>query len=68
MTARPRVEVLIDGETRGQTPLRRLRFRPGSHAIVLTHPDYQPFHRKLTLSSGQRRNLYVDLGWDGVRK
>jgi hypothetical protein len=68
VTAKPVVDVIIDGESRGQTPLRGLRLRPGQHAIVLANPDYQPYRRKLTLGPGQRRSLDVDLSWDGVHK
>jgi serine/threonine protein kinase len=68
VTARPMVDVTIDGEPRGHTPLKGLRLRPGPHAIMLSSQDYQPFRRKLTLGAGQRRSLDVDLTWDGVRK
>jgi serine/threonine protein kinase len=68
VTAKPTAEVSVDGEPRGQTPLRGLRLKPGAHAIVLSSPDYQPFRRKLTLNPGQRRSLDVDLSWEGVRK
>jgi hypothetical protein len=68
ITAKPSAAVTIDGESRGQTPIRGLRLKPGSHSIVLIHADFQPFRRKLTIGSGQRRAVDVDLAWEGVRK
>lgn len=64
----PWAQVSVDGSVLGLTPLQRIRLSPGPHAVVLTHPDYQPFQRKVTIRPGETFKLAVDLRSDGVRK
>jgi hypothetical protein len=59
---------MVDERHVGQTPLRRLALRPGSHSIVLSHPDYQDYRRKVTIRSGEVVPLNVDLATEGVRR
>jgi hypothetical protein len=41
---------------------------PGPHAVLLTHPDYQPYPRRVTIRPGETLRLIVDLTTDGVRR
>jgi serine/threonine-protein kinase len=68
VVVRPWADVSVDGVPRGQTPLRRIPLPPGPHAVLLTHPDYQPYPRKVTIRSGETHRLVVDLRTDGVRR
>jgi serine/threonine-protein kinase len=68
VVARPWADVSVDGVPRGQTPLARIPLPPGPHAVLLTHPDYQPYPRRVTIRSGETLRLTVDLATDGVRR
>ncbi len=68
VVARPWADVSVDGIPRGQTPLGRVPLPPGPHAVLLTHPDYQPYPRRVTIRPGQTFRLTVDLATDGVRR
>ena len=61
----PFADVSIDGEDRGQSPLR-IDLEPGKHQVVLTHRDYKPYPRWVTIVAGQTGRLSVDLTADGV--
>ena len=63
----PWADVTVDGESMGQTPLARLSLAPGPHTVRLTHPEYQPYPRKVVVKSGETTRLAVDLAQDGVR-
>jgi hypothetical protein len=65
---RPWADVSVDGVHRGQTPLGRLEVPPGAHQVVLTHPDYRPWVRRLTVDPGETVRLTVDLRVEGVRR
>ncbi len=64
--ARPWADVSVDGIPRGQTPLARIPLLPGPHAVLLTHPGYQPWPRRVAIRSGETFRLTVDLPTDGV--
>jgi serine/threonine-protein kinase len=64
--ARPWADVSVDGVPRGQTPLARIPLAPGPHAVLLTHPDYQPWPRRVTIRSGETVRLSVELPVEGV--
>jgi hypothetical protein len=64
----PWADVSIDGNVVGQTPLARIPLSPGPHSVLITHPDYQPFPRKVTIQPGETFRLAVDLPVDGVRR
>ena len=68
VVVQPWADVAIDGVPRGQTPLARLEVAPGVHQVVLTHPDYRPWVRRVTLEPGQTFRLSVDLRAEGVRR
>jgi hypothetical protein len=58
----PWAEVEVDGTKVGiSPPLKPLSLLPGAHAIKLSHPDYIPFRRKVTIRSGETTKLQVDL-------
>lgn len=64
----PWADVSIDGVHRGQTPLARLEVTPGAHQVVLSHPDYQPWVRRVSVAPGETMRLDVDLRVDAVRR
>ena len=68
VVARPWADVSVDGVPRGQTPLGRIPLPPGPHAVLLTHPDYQPYPRRVTIRPAETFRLTVDLATDGVRR
>jgi serine/threonine-protein kinase len=68
VVARPWADVSVDGVPRGQTPLGRIPLPPGPHAVLLTHPDYQPYPRRVTIRPGETARLTVDLATDGIRR
>ncbi len=58
----PWAEVLVDGETRGTTPLEGpLAVPPGTHRIVLKNPDYLPFQTTVRIKAGETDTLKVHL-------
>jgi serine/threonine protein kinase len=58
----PWAEVEVDGAKVGiSPPLKPLSLPAGAHAIKLSHPDYLPFRRKVTIRSGETTKLQVDL-------
>jgi serine/threonine protein kinase len=58
----PWAEVEVDGVKVGVSPpLKPLALPAGTHAIKLTHPDYLPFRRKVTIRAGETTKFQVDL-------
>ena len=68
VTVVPWADLSIDGIPRGQTPLARIDLAPGPHQVVLSHPDYQPWVRRVRLEAGETLRLHVDLRVDAVRR
>ena len=68
VVAKPWADVSVDGVPRGQTPLGRITLPSGPHAVLLTHPDFQPYPRRVTVRPGETLRLVVDLPTDGVRR
>ena len=64
----PWADVAIDNETFGMTPLARITLQTGPHVVVLTHPEYQPYSRLVTIRPGETSRLVVDLITEGVRR
>jgi hypothetical protein len=60
--------VSVDGIPSGQTPLGRILLAPGPHRVLLTHPDYRPYPRRVVIQPGETLRLVVDLPTDGVRR
>ncbi len=65
---RPWAEVSVDGRDVGTTPFRPLSLAPGSHSVVLTHPQYKPLHKKVTIQPDRVTRLEVDLSWEAFKK
>jgi eukaryotic-like serine/threonine-protein kinase len=65
---KPWADIAIDSKPAGQTPRRRVPLRPGAHDVLLSHPDYLPFRRRVTIGPGETFNLNVDLTREGVRR
>ena len=63
---KPWAEVSVDGTIVGTTPLKPLILSPGDHVVQLTHPDYKPLRRKVTLKPAQTTKLELDLAWEAV--
>jgi serine/threonine protein kinase len=68
VTVVPWADLSIDGVPQGQTPLARIEVAPGAHQLVLSHPDYRPWVRKVRVSAGETLRLRVDLRVEGVRR
>ena len=64
--ARSGTEIEIDGKATGQAPLEGIELEPGTHVVRLTHPEYWPLVRPISLASGQSLRLDVDLAWEAV--
>jgi serine/threonine protein kinase len=67
VTAIPWADVRVDGELVGQTPLR-VSLSAGSHAVLLTHPDYEPFPRRVRIPADGAFRLVLDWATEGVRR
>lgn len=68
VTAEPWADVSVDGQVIGQTPLGKIRLGVGSHDVVLTHPDYLPFRRRVNIRPSETFRLKVQFPADGVRR
>lgn len=68
VVVRPWADVSVDGVPVGETPLKEIPLEPGPHQVLLTHPDYQPYPRRVSIRSGETLRLVVDLSVDGVRR
>jgi serine/threonine protein kinase len=45
-----------------------LKLAPGPHALVFEHPDYKPLRRVVTIRSGDKLSMAVDLKDEGIRR
>ena len=64
----PWANVTIDDVPVGQTPLTKITLRAGPHVVLLTHPNYQSYARRVTIRPGETSRLVVDLSAEGVRR
>jgi hypothetical protein len=67
VTAIPWADVRVDGDLLGQTPLR-VSLSAGSHAVLLTHPDYEPFPRRVRIPADGTFRLVLNWPTQGVRR
>jgi serine/threonine-protein kinase len=65
---KPWADVTVDGRVIGQTPLPAIPLAPGSHSVVLTHPDYPPFTRRVEIRAGETATIRMDLATEGKRR
>jgi hypothetical protein len=68
LTVIPWAEVSIDGNPVQGVPLRKIPLPPGTHVVRLAHPDYEPVQRRVTIRSGETRELTVDLPEEAIRR
>ncbi|PYQ02213.1 MAG: hypothetical protein DMF82_16700 [Acidobacteria bacterium] len=68
VVARPYADVSVDDKRAGQTPLPRIALRPGPHSVVLSHPDYQDYRRKVTIRPGEVFRVNINWATEGVRR
>jgi serine/threonine-protein kinase len=66
--AAPWADVTVDGRAVGMTPLARLRLAAGSHAVILSHPQYQPYTRRVDVRGGETTTIHLDFASEGVRR
>jgi serine/threonine-protein kinase len=64
----PWASVSVDGHALGDTPLGRIQLDAGRHDVLLAHPRFEPFHRRVTVRPGETLRLSVDLDVEGVRR
>jgi eukaryotic-like serine/threonine-protein kinase len=64
---KPWAKVMVDGKVVGTTPMQKFPLPPGSHAVVLTHPQYKSFTRKVEIRPGQTTTLRLDFATEGER-
>ena len=58
----PWAAVEVDGVKVGVSPpLKPLALAAGVHQVTLSHPDYAPFRRRVTIRPGETTKLQVDL-------
>jgi serine/threonine-protein kinase len=65
---KPWANVTVDGRALGSTPLERIPLAPGSHAVILTHPQYEPFTRRVEIRPGETTTIQLDLAVAGKRR
>jgi len=65
---RPWADVSVDGVPVGQTPLAAIPLAAGPHQVLLNHPEFQPYPRRVTVRPGETARLVVDLTVDAVRR
>jgi hypothetical protein len=66
--ATPWADVSVDGRAVGMTPMAQIPLAPGSHGIVLSHPEYQPFTRKVEVRPGEVTRIRFDFSQDGIKR
>jgi eukaryotic-like serine/threonine-protein kinase len=64
----PWADVSVDGRPVGMTPLAQLTLPAGSYALMLTHPQYKPYTRRVTIHPGETVTVRFDFATDGVRR
>ena len=68
LKVKPGAEVTIDGRPIGRTLPPKFSLSPGPHTLILSHPDFEPFKRIVTIRSGETSALTVDLKDEAVRR
>jgi serine/threonine-protein kinase len=65
---RPWAEVSVDGVEQGTTPFRPITLPVGMHTVLISHPEFKPFQRKVTIRPNELSRLEVDLSWEAFRR
>ena len=66
--ARPWATIDVDGVRVGDTPMQAIPLSAGAHQVVLTHPAYQPYPRRVVVREGETVRLEVNFATDAVRR
>ena len=53
------MDVYVDGNRAGVTPITLSDLTPGTHLVKITHPDFLPEERNVTVASGEVKTLTV---------
>jgi len=64
----PWADATVDGAKVETGVLKRTGLAPGKHLVRLTHPDYEPLLRTVTIRAGETTRLSIDLPEEAVRK
>lgn len=64
----PAASLSVDARPLGEAAATQVALAPGRHVVELSHPDFVPLRRTLTLLPGQTQRLVVDLAEEAVRK
>jgi tetratricopeptide (TPR) repeat protein len=51
-----------------RAPLRGVELKAGTHVVKLTHADFWPITRRLSVEAGRALRLDVDLSWEAVSR
>jgi hypothetical protein len=62
----PWADVSVGDSYVGTTPFTPLVLSAGTYTVRLTHPDYKPLLRKVTIRGGETTRLEIDLAWEAV--
>jgi tetratricopeptide (TPR) repeat protein len=65
---KPSADVQVDGRDIGPAPLISLEVGAGVRVLRLTHPEYWPVTRRVSVEPGKTLRLDVDLSWEGVSR
>ena len=66
LEVKPTAEVEVDDRDVGQAPVASLEVGAGVRVLRLTHPDYWPVTRRVSVEPGRTLRLDIDLSWEGV--
>lgn len=66
--ATPWADVSVDGRTVDMTPMPPLPLPAGPHTVMLTHPQYKPYTRRVTIHPGETVTVRYDFATDGIRR
>lgn len=68
VVVQPWADIVVDGESVGETPFRRLPLAAGTHTVRVEHPAFEPIERQVKVEAGEVTRLVLDLEADGKRR
>ena len=66
ITVKPAAEITLDGKTVGDTSAYTAPVTAGEHVIRFIHKNWQPLSRTVSVGSGERLKVAVDLKDEGI--
>ena len=63
---KPAAEITLDGKVLGETGAYTAPVTPGEHVIRFSHKNWQPLSRTVSVGSGERVRVSVDLKDEGI--